>query len=475
MTEQTEAVKNNKPDYDLIKQKIATFLNSVWALALISTLVVLFWVVDFPYISLSLLTIFVVMVFVFCPDNPKAFILPFLSTPLMLTSVLKYLYFALTCAGIAIIFFTYTIIKALVKKDRPFKKGKIFYFFVLTTLGNCLGGIIGHFNFLYFLATLAISFLIYVLYWFCINFLKDYKKYIAYCFLFLSLIIAAEVVVAYLRAEDIILALQNKEVQIATGQINGFGIFASIGVCASFYLANKNKYDYLYVLLALFLDLIVFITYSRISLLLAGIATIFYLVIVIKNSANKKIFLIGISAIVSVLLVACVVFFDKIYNLIAYYINLGFKGNGRGTLWPWCWEQFKENPSFGIGFVTNDAGAVAGDYSGMSDRGGGIAFVSCHNTILHYLVCTGIVGLILSLPYLIGKYIVFIKNFSKFKLFCLVSLLIITLASFIDCFATNSFFHIITMNLILAFAEGSECAVEKEETKTEKLNKKKDK
>ena len=89
MTEQSEVVKSNKPDYNVVKQKIVAFLNSTWALALISTLVVLFWVVDFPYVSLSLLTIFVVMVFVFCPDNPKAFILPFLSTPLMLTSVLK--------------------------------------------------------------------------------------------------------------------------------------------------------------------------------------------------------------------------------------------------------------------------------------------------------------------------------------------------------------------------------------------------
>ena len=153
MAQQAEVINEKKPDYAEIKQKIASFLNSTWALAIISTLVVLFWAVDFPYISLSLFTIFVVMVFIFCPDNPKAFILPFLSAPLMLTSVLKYLYFALTCAGIAIIFFAYTIIKALVKKDRPFKKGKIFYFFVLTTVGNCLGGIIGYFNFLYFLIT----------------------------------------------------------------------------------------------------------------------------------------------------------------------------------------------------------------------------------------------------------------------------------------------------------------------------------
>ena len=93
MAQQSAVVNENKPDYNLIKQKIASFLNSTWALAIISVLVVLFWAVDFAYISLSLLSIFVVMVFIFCPDNPKAFILPFLSTPLMLANVSKYLYF----------------------------------------------------------------------------------------------------------------------------------------------------------------------------------------------------------------------------------------------------------------------------------------------------------------------------------------------------------------------------------------------
>ena len=43
---------------------------------------------------------------------------------------------------------------------------------------------------------------------------------------------------------------------------------------------------------------------------------------------------------------------------------------------------------------------------GLFTIGGGYAIISCHNTILHYLVCTGIVGLVLSLPFLVYKYVI---------------------------------------------------------------------
>ena len=138
------------------------------------------------------------------------------------------------------------------------------------------------------LITFGISFLLYLIYWFCINYLKDCKRYIAQCLIFLGLIISLEVIIQYLRAEDILLAFQNKLVKIGVEQINGFGIIAALSVCSCFYLANKSKYDYLYMLLALFFDLIVFVTYSRISILLAAVATLVMFIITVKNSSNKK-------------------------------------------------------------------------------------------------------------------------------------------------------------------------------------------
>lgn len=444
---------NKNSTFSNLKPKIANALNSVWAMAIVSILIVLCWALDFAYVSLVALTLYVVAGFIFSSDNPKTFILPFLAVPLILTSVYKYLYFALVCGGVAIIFFAYTIIKALVKKVRPFKKGKLFWVLVLTAIGNCLGGVIGYFDVLNMFITLGISFLLYLIYWFCINFIKDYKKYIALCFIFLGLIIAAEVIIQYLRAEDILLAFQNKLVKIGVDQINGFGIIAAISVCSCFYLANKSKYDYLYMLLALFFDLIVFITYSRISILLAALATIILFIITAKNSSNKKIIFIALGVLLIFVAVLCIVFFDKIYNLVSYYINIGLKPNGRKSLWQWCWDQFLSKMIFGVGFITKDPNAMAGVYPGIADIGGGYAIISCHNTILHYLVCTGIVGLVLSLPFLVYKYVVLFKSFSYFKVFCLTSVLIMTLASLIDCFTTNSFFHIVILYLILAFAE----------------------
>jgi hypothetical protein len=143
------------------KFKMDKILNSVWAMALVSILVVSCWALDFAYVSLVALTLYVVAGFIFCPDNPRTFILPFLSVPLILTSIYKYLYFALICGGVAVIFFAYTIIRALVKKDRKFKKGKLFWVLLLTCVGNCLGGVIGYFNILNMLIKFPIVLLLY--------------------------------------------------------------------------------------------------------------------------------------------------------------------------------------------------------------------------------------------------------------------------------------------------------------------------
>ncbi|MBQ3214399.1 MAG: O-antigen ligase family protein [Clostridia bacterium] len=460
----------NKFNFNNIKQVISKAINSIWCLAVISLLIVGCWAIDFPFVSIGLLAMYEVAVFVFCPENPKAFILPVISVSYMITSiygVFHWVYYGI-CIGIFIATIITYILLQKYKFGKTFKKGKFFWVFAYSSLGNCLGGLVGFWDWTAFLVTFVLSILVYGIYWFCLNFLKDYKKYFAYCLIFLTLIITAELLINYLRADDILHALQHKDVTVGTGEINGAAIFMLSGVCACFYLATKHKYDYLYILLALFFDVAIFLTHSRMALLIAAVISVVYFFFVLKKSQNKKIILIGLSCLIAVILLFCAVFFNKIKDVLSYYLSLGFKANGRDKLLPWMWTKFKENPFFGIGFITREPDVLSGLYPGMKDIGG-FSLVNAHNFFLHYLTCTGVIGFALNIPFYIVKYKETFKHFNKFKLFALMNFICIFISSLFDPAPNNSIFNIIIVLILLALIENDNDQIECITNKSEKL------
>ena len=79
-----EVVKeNNRKEF---YQDIKDFLNSRYAMLLVSILIVIGWALEFPYVTMFLLLVYEILVFVFCQDSPKAFLLPVISIPYMITT-----------------------------------------------------------------------------------------------------------------------------------------------------------------------------------------------------------------------------------------------------------------------------------------------------------------------------------------------------------------------------------------------------
>lgn len=469
---------NKNSTFSNLKPKIANALNSVWMMVVISLLIAGCWGINFPYVSIGFLVLYEIAVFVFCPENPKATLLPLLSVSYMINSifgVFNWIYYG-TCIGIFIITVVTYVLLQKFKYKKTFVKGKMFWFFVLSALGNCLAGIIGHFGWLEFIITVALSIIVYGIYWFCLNFIKDYKKYLAQCFIFLAVIITLQLVIAYVKIGDFAYAIQNKVVRVGTGEINTAAIFMLSGLCACFYLALKNKFDYLFVLLAIVFDIAIYFTFSRIALLLAGIISLVYFFVVFRYSSNKKLFLICLAIAIVALTTLVIVFYDKVVNFLSYYINLGFKPNGRKSLWTWCWEQFKSSPIFGIGYITRDPQALAGAYPGLTDLGG-FSLVNCHNFFLHYLTCTGIVGFVLNIPLYVKKYMMTFKNFNHFKFFALVNFIAIFVSALFDSSPNMSIFNITPVLLLFACIEQDNNQIDLEKEKSnkpefEKLNKK---
>lgn len=444
-------------------QKLKWFLNSNWALLLIAVVISVFWAVDVPVVSIIFLTLFVCLVFTICRDNPKAFILPFLALLYCFHSLPGgwQLIVCFICAGIAIGFLIGFLVWKLAIQKAKCKKGKMFWAFLILALANLLGGVIGHFNIMLFGIVFASFILLYGIYWFYLNFTKDCQKYFAWCAIFLAITITLEIFFSHIASGNFIQSVINKggmvgvcEGDAHTGNINSACIVMLTGLCACFYLALKNKKDYLYLLMALLIDVSIFFSYSRIVTFVAAIVTLICLIYIVIKSQNRKILLISLGVIVGVLLIFVAIFWNKVLNAINYYLNMGFSLNGRGTLWEWCIAQFKNSPIFGVGFVTNETGATLGEIPGCGVVvPGELSMVYAHNFFLHHFVCVGIIGSLLTIPFYVKKYEIIFKKFTTFKLYVLVTSLTQLLASMVDSTYTSNLMLIAFVILLVSSAE----------------------
>ena len=125
--------------------------------------------------------------------------------------------------------------------------------------------------------------------------------------------------------------------------------------------------------------------------------------------------------------VLAVVFWDKIYALLADYFERGFSDNGRFALWQQAFALFLENPILGAGFYAfNVDTAVFGPLPKMA-----------HNLILQLLMSTGVVGLCAYGWYLFDTAHLVFKKPNVMKTMLSLSLLALILGSMLDNFVFN--------------------------------------
>ncbi|MBQ7453368.1 MAG: O-antigen ligase family protein [Clostridia bacterium] len=402
----------------------------------------LFWALGLGHIATLILGAYSLLVFVVCDDAKNALV-PLLTVAFFLNSFKdsKVYVFYIIAASLFVVGAIYYLVKMLAIRKAKATKGKMFYAMIAYAVAVFFGGLIGHFNIVVSLILLGFCLAIYFCYFILLNFSENLKDAVRWFFIIVSIELFVQLIISHTGQGDFAWSLVHRNVlEIGVQNINVASIYVMLGMIASLWLAYENKkYDVYYALAAFAQYLLIFFLYSRMTTLTATIALIACGIYVFVKSENKKRFSFWAIGLVVVIALLSAIFWSMINDIVQSYTARLAGGNGRETLWPWCFEKFKENPWFGIGFISAEPVPCVSTPS----------VVMAHNTILQYLTSTGIVGTAIMMYFFVVKYRVVFNDFKKFDWFGAIMVVGVALIGITDQSQTIDIFMIsISLGLV---------------------------
>jgi len=219
-----------------------------------------------------------------------------------------------------------------------------------------------------------------VVYLFYTNSIKgDHVQYLVKMMFLLGLVVSVEVLIYYLRVEDVVYAIENKTINLGWGISNYVATYLILFVPMTFYYAKTAKVPLLFILLGIFEGIMLLFTVSRGGIIaFAGtfVLCVAYLTIQ-KNWWRTTLRFLGAFA-----LLAGIAWLGKdlFVTLFDRFARLLLDDTGRIEIWLDGIAKFKAHPLFGNGI-----------FARLDELG---LFRMFHNTILHTLATFGIIGLI---------------------------------------------------------------------------------
>ncbi len=407
------------------------FFHSYYYIGLMLILSMVCWYFSIPNVAIFCYFLFVLADLIVCRSItatlPIFFVITFIFKERIVFDTFTVLYYGAMALAFMIVFAVF-VIKKVQHDNVVLKKGRLFYPLALMMIISIFGGMFSPFYRIEyaFVVTMAWA-LVYFLYWTYLNFATaEDKSFLLRCIVFGAVNVIMQMLVYYVQADNLWYALTHKAVCVGIREINIPAVFIAMAIPTMFYKAVGSKRPYLYILLAVVFYCFVFLTYSRgVILIASAVAFICAIYIAIKDKMNRKTILYAYGYIISIfaILLAVLIITGKLNELFDHYISLGLGENGRYDVWKASFKLFTQYPVFGIGFYAENNHIMPSNN----------AFVMPHNTILQLLASSGLIGLLLSIPYFIVKYKVLIESFkTKFGFFALMVVCIPALYGLID-------------------------------------------
>lgn len=299
-----------------------------------------------------------------------------------------------------------SIVFHLIVYPTPKQNHRLLIGFALFSVGMLIGGVFSDhyraFNFVNALSVSAVLFGGYLLFSFTMFDRKDNLLYVARIAAVAVCVIAVELLQFYVREYHFGTTLNGtwkSQIILGWGISNFVGEMIAMLLPAVFYLIYKEKYGYFYYLVAIVGLVAIYFTLSRNAMLFGGLS---FVVGMTASAVLKRHWLNWI--LLGGIVLAGGVAVWLIYHYENVFTMLGLKDNGRFALWRRYIDLFKESPIFGVGVV-----AYRNLYPGAN--------LNAHNTLLHMLSGSGIIGLALYLAHRLQTVLLFLKKPNLDRLF----------------------------------------------------------
>jgi len=233
------------------------------------------------------------------------------------------------------------------------------------------------------------------------------------------------------------------------GMYNNMGAMLGMMLPFAFSLGLSCKKDWLGLLIGgIFLGGIL-LTCSRASILAGGLIFCVCLALMVRYSQNRKALLWVLLGLGLLLLVGCVIKWEKLMQLFSDLIRRGLDPTTRDEIYFEGLKLFKKAPIFGNSFFS--PGYVPWDFSTVDSFSAIIPPRWC-NTVVQLLVSAGVVGLAAYLYHRVDTVLLFIRRRSRENSFILCSIIVLLITSLLDCHFFN-LGPVLFYSAMLAFAE----------------------
>lgn len=302
---------------------------------------------------------------------------------------------------------------------------------------------------------------IYLYFYYAVDWKSVPKHYCMLLFLMLGVGVAAEIVGMYFLPGAVVgSSVQRGNLYTGWGIYNNAGCIMAMCLPAPFYFAVKRKEGWIFALLGIVFYLAVLLSQSRNAMLFG---TVLFAVCTVTVLIRAKGFerwknLIAFGAFALVVVIAAVVFRERIKEFFGTIASIGFDDSLRFDTYRACWKRFLEAPWFGSGFYHTPGTVLQPDTGMWTTMDGAIESTGflpprAHNTLFQLLASGGVFMLLAYIVHRVQTGILFFRhpNTEKtFAAFCVAALL---LTSLLDCHFFN-FGPGLLYSALLVFTEG---------------------
>jgi O-antigen ligase len=273
----------------------------------------------------------------------------------------------------------------------------------------------------------------------------DNTEYLIKLFTILGILVSLQVLIYYLRVEDIEEALRLKSLDLGWGISNFIATYLIIFISTTVYYVKKYKTHIIWILIVLFEITMLFLTLSR-GGIVAFLITSIVLIVYSFFRSNEKVKMLT-SILIGLIVLSGFIYWNA-ETFTALWDRLvlnGMDDSGRFEIWQTAFDQFLAHPLFGVGLYSR---LINDTYLGLN-----------HNTILQTAASFGIVGLI-ALGLMFYETIkVFFKNINHEKMILFIALIGANIHGMVD----NVFYmpqFMIIFFIIIAVVENANKAEE---------------